>query len=145
MITTIMRGELDDAHIPLINSEEEYVKQRYFAVARTIAPDLLRITRNEAAEIIGLSRRQLQRIVKRFREEGIEGLRKKSTRPNTSPKRIPEDVEKRIVEVRKATGFGPEIIAIIVNKVLEIEGRKSAILHATMCLPGMFKLKEIAE
>jgi len=35
MITTIMRRELDDAHIPLINSEEEYVKQRYFAVAST--------------------------------------------------------------------------------------------------------------
>ena len=34
-ITTIMRGEvyLDDAHITLINSEEEYVKQRYFAEA----------------------------------------------------------------------------------------------------------------
>ena len=34
---TIIRGEvyLDDAHIPLINSEEEYVKQMYFAVAST--------------------------------------------------------------------------------------------------------------
>jgi len=63
---TIMRGEvyLDDAHIPLINSEEEYVKQRYFTVAKTIAPDLLRITRNEAAEMIGLSKRQLQKIMK---------------------------------------------------------------------------------
>jgi hypothetical protein len=38
LMITIMRGELDDAHIPLINSEEEYVKQRYFAVAKTIAP-----------------------------------------------------------------------------------------------------------
>jgi len=37
-------------------------------------------------------------------EEGIEGLRKKSTRPNTSPNRIPEDVEKRIVEVSKDLG-----------------------------------------
>jgi len=102
LMITIMRGEvyLDDAHVPLINSEEEYVKQRYFAVAKTIAPKLLRITRSEAAEMIGLSKRQLQRIVKRFREEGIEGLRKKSTRPNTSPSRIPEDVERRIVEVR---------------------------------------------
>jgi len=64
MITTIMRGEvyLDDAHIPLINSEEEYVRQRYFAVAKTIAPEPLRITRSEAAEMIGLSKRQLQRI-----------------------------------------------------------------------------------
>ena len=38
------------------------MKQRYFAVARTIALDLLRITRSEAAEMIGLSKRQLQRI-----------------------------------------------------------------------------------
>ena len=59
---TIMRGKLDDAHIPLINSEEEYVKLRYFAVAKTIAPEPLRITRSEAAEMIGLSKRQLQRI-----------------------------------------------------------------------------------
>jgi len=51
----------------------------------------------------------------RFREEGIEGLRKKSTRPNQT-NRIPEDVERRIVEVRK--GFGSERIAIIVNKGL---------------------------
>ncbi|MFP3222185.1 MAG: helix-turn-helix domain-containing protein [Nitrososphaeria archaeon] len=76
------------------------MKQRYFAVAKTIAPEPLRITRSEAAEMIGLSKRQLQSIVKRFMEEGIEGLMKKSTRPNTSPSRIPEDVEKRIVEVR---------------------------------------------
>jgi hypothetical protein len=47
LMIIIMRGEvyLDDAHIPLINSEEEYVKQRYFTVAKTIAPHLLRITR----------------------------------------------------------------------------------------------------
>jgi hypothetical protein len=38
-----------------------------------------------------------------FREEGIEGLRK-STRPNTSPNRIPEDVKRRIVEVSKDLG-----------------------------------------
>ncbi len=125
-MTTIMRGEvyLDDAHIPLINSEEEYVKQRYFAVAKTLAPEVFRITRKEAADILGLSKRQLQRIVKRFKEEGILGLRKRSTRPNTSPNKIPEDVENRIVEVRKATGFGSERIAVIVNKGLEIEGRK---------------------
>ena len=55
--------------------------------------------------MIGLSKRQLQRIVKRFREEGIEGLRKKSTKPNTSPNRMPEDVEKRIVEVIKDLGL----------------------------------------
>jgi hypothetical protein len=46
------------------------------------------------------------------------------TGPKRTPNRIPEDFEKRIVEVRKATGFGPERIAVIVNKGLEIEGRK---------------------
>ena len=38
------------------------MKQRDFAVAKTIAPEPLRITRSEAAEMIGLSKRQLQRI-----------------------------------------------------------------------------------
>jgi DNA-binding Lrp family transcriptional regulator len=123
---TIMRGEvyLDDTHVQLINSEEECVKQRYFAIARTLAPEGLRITRKQAADMLGISKRQLQRILKRYREDGIEGLRKKSTKPKSSPNKIPEDVERRIVEVRKATGFGPERIAVIVNRGLEIEGRK---------------------
>ncbi|MDG6932949.1 MAG: hypothetical protein JRN00_08110 [Nitrososphaerota archaeon] len=35
-MTTITQGEvyLEDEHVPLIKSEEEYVKQRYFTVAR---------------------------------------------------------------------------------------------------------------
>ncbi len=84
----------------------------------------MKITRKQAAVMLGISRRQFQRILKRFKEEGIEGLRKKSTRSKRSPNRIPEDVEKWIVEVRKATGFGPERITVIVNKGVEIEGRK---------------------
>jgi len=37
----ITRGDmyLDDAYIPLINREEEYVEKRYFAVARTLVPE----------------------------------------------------------------------------------------------------------
>ena len=56
---TIMRGEvyLDDAHIPLINSEEEYVKQRYFAVARTLAPEGLRIKRKQVADTLRIKKR----------------------------------------------------------------------------------------
>jgi len=121
---TIMRGEvyLDDTHVQLINSEEEYVRQRYFAIARTLVPEGLRITRKQAADMLGISKRQFQRILKRFKGERIEMLRKKSTRPKRSLNRIHKDVEKRIVEVRKATGFGPERIAVIVNKELEIGG-----------------------
>jgi len=48
-----MRGEvyLDDTHTQLIIGEEEYVKQRYFAVTRTLAPEGLRITRKQAADM----------------------------------------------------------------------------------------------
>ncbi|MDG6936810.1 MAG: transposase [Nitrososphaerota archaeon] len=131
-MTTITQGEvyLEDEHVPLIKSEEEYVKQRYYAVARTLAEEPLRITRAQAAEKIGISVRQMKRVVKRFLTEGIAGLRKKSTRPHNSPNRISVDVENRIVEVRKATGFGSGRIAAIINAGLELEG-KNAISDST--------------
>lgn len=90
--------------IPLLRREERHVRKRYRAVARTLATDLVRISRAQAAEMLGLSKRQFQRIVKRFREEGIPGLRFKSRRPHIPPKnKTPADIERRIVEVRKTT------------------------------------------
>ena len=65
----------------------------------------------------------MQRVVKRFREEGITGLRFRSKIPHNSPSRTPNDIEKRIVEVRNATGFGSEQLVNIVNESLNIEGR----------------------
>jgi len=73
--------------------------------------------------MIGRSKRQLQRVVKRFREEGIAGLRFRSKRPHNSPGRTPYDIEKRIVEVRNATGFGSEQLVNIVNQSLNLESR----------------------
>ncbi len=64
---TIMRGDLEEEHIQLIKDEEEYVKQRYFAIARTLA-EPIRITRKEAAEMLGLSVRQIKRIGSKRRE-----------------------------------------------------------------------------
>jgi hypothetical protein len=40
-------------------------------------------------------------VVKRFREEGIIGLRFRSKRRHNSPNRTPNDIEKRIVEVKE--------------------------------------------
>ena len=79
------------------NKESEIVRKRYHAVVRTLVSDLIRITRQEAADMISRSKRQLQRVVKRFREEGITGLRFKSKRPHNSPSRTPNDIEKRII------------------------------------------------
>jgi hypothetical protein len=125
--TIIARGEvyLSEEDRQLLRNEPEYVRKRYRAVARTLAPiDLARITREDAAKLICRSKRRLQRIVKRFREEGIPGLRFRSTRPHTTPKnKTPEDIERRVIEVRKATGFGSEQLATIVNESLEMEAR----------------------
>lgn len=59
-------------------------------------------------------------MIKRFREEGIAGLRFKSRKPCNSPSKTPNDIEKKIVEVRKATGFGSEQLANIINESLNV-------------------------
>lgn len=130
----IVRGEvyLEEEHVPLLRTEEEYVKRRYRAVARTLAPDLVRITREEAAQLISRSKRQLQRIVKRFREEGIPGLRFRSKVPHTIPmNKTLREIEERIVAVRKATGFGSEQLAAIVNESLDVESRNLTVTDTT--------------
>jgi hypothetical protein len=124
--TIIARGEvyLSEEDIQLLRNEPDYVRKRYRAVSRTLAPDLVRITREEAANLVGRSKRQMQRIVKRFKEEGIPGLRFRSKRPYTAPRnKTPLDVERRVIEVRNATGFGSEQLATIVNEGLRLEAR----------------------
>jgi Homeodomain-like domain len=120
--TIITQGEvyLSEEDRQLLRNEQAYVRKRYRAVARTLAPDLVRITREDAAQLIHRSERQLQRVVRRFREEGIPGLRFRSKRPHTTPmNKTPPEIETRVVEVRKATGFGSEQLATIVNEGLE--------------------------
>jgi len=99
-----MRGEvyLVEAHVELLRGEDESVKKRYRAVARTLS-GAFGVTRARAAEMIGRSKRQLQRIVRRFKEEGVPGLRFKSRRPKHMPNKTPSYIEERVVELRKAT------------------------------------------
>ncbi len=118
---------LHKAHIEALKSEQEYVKKRYRVIAKTLAPSPFGISREKAAEVIGVCLRQLYRIVKRFRNEGIPGLRFKSTRPRNIKHRTPQDIEKRTVAVRKATGFGPRPVSDIVNESLKNEGRTERI------------------
>lgn len=119
----IVQGEvyLEEWHIAILKNEPESVRKRYHAIARTLVSDIVRITRQEAADMIDRSRRQLQRIVKRFREEGIKGLRFKSKKPYNILNKTSIEIEKRIIKVRKATGFGSEQLANIVNESLNVE------------------------
>lgn len=121
----VVQGEvyLDESHIEALNNEPDYVKERYKALARTLAPKPFAITRKKAADMIGRSLRQLYRIVKCFREEGISGLRFRSKRPKNIPNHTPEEIEKKVLRVRRATGFGPGPVSDLVNKSLIREGK----------------------
>jgi len=121
----IVQGEvyLEEWHIAILRNEPEIVRKRYQAIARTIVNNIIRISRQEAADMINRSKRQLQRIVKRFRVEGIVGLRFKSKKPHNITNRISYVIENKIVAVRKATGFGPEQLANIVNESLNVEDK----------------------
>lgn len=114
---------LAEEHIEKLKSEEEQVQKRYQAVARTLLPEPFRIVREKAAELLCLCKRQMQRIVKQFLEEGIKGLRYKSRRPKTSPNKTPEDIEDKIAKVRDASGFGPQDIAVLMTESSRREGK----------------------
>jgi hypothetical protein len=118
---------LHEDDIETLKAEEEYVAERYQAVARALAPRPFSLPWEAAAGMIQRSLRHFRRIVKRFREEGIHGLRHRSRRPKTSPNRTPGDVEEMVLAVREATGFGPNHVAHLVNESLEREGRDDRI------------------
>ena len=58
-----------------------------------------------------------------FREEFITGVRLRSRRPQTSPSRTADYIEKMIFEVRNAISFDPELMVNIVNVGLNVKGR----------------------
>jgi hypothetical protein len=54
----IVQGEvyLKEWHIDILKKESEIVRKRYHAVARTLASDIIRITRQDAAVMISRSK-----------------------------------------------------------------------------------------
>jgi len=69
-----------------------------------------------AAAEVGLSRGHLHRLLRRYREGGLEALEPHSRRPRSSPGRTPEPVRERIVALRtgltaRGLDAGPVTIA----------------------------------
>lgn len=77
------------------------------------------ITQQEGSQTIGLSRRQVCRIVKRINEEGDKGIIHK-LRGRISNRRIPEEIRGAVIGVYrwKYSGFGPTLAT---EKLLEEE------------------------
>lgn len=66
-------------------------------------------SRRKAAEAFGLSVRRVACWLTRYRQEDLSGLQDRSCRPLHSPARTPENVRKRILELRQRRLTGLEI------------------------------------
>jgi transposase len=69
-----------------------------------------RMSQKEAGTILGLSRRQIKRLLKAYREKGAVGLVSKQ-RGRTGNNRLAEEVQKRALDLLKTKykGFGPTL------------------------------------
>lgn len=76
-----------------------------------------RIKQREAARILGLSTRQVRRVIKRVRKEGDRGIVHKS-RGKPSNRRMPAEIRNRVIELYRSeyADFGPTLAA---EKLLE--------------------------
>ena len=68
-----------------------------------------------AAESMNISRQCAHKWWRRYRDEGVEGLRDRSSRPLSCPHQTPARVERRIVALRQSRRLGPARLAGIVG------------------------------
>ena len=81
----------------------------------TVQGRLLIVQRHEAgwpqahiAKAMGISRKCVKKWLDRYAEAGETGLRDRSSRPRSCPRRTPAEVEARIIELRQRERRGPD-------------------------------------
>jgi transposase InsO family protein len=118
-------------HVHLLKKEPEYVKQRYHAVTNA-SFSKSNIIREKMAHDLGLSMRHFNRLLKKYHDEGIPGLRNRSTRPYQNPNHTEPWLEELVIKVREKTGFGSSHLSLIVNISLENQGRRERVHPRTI-------------
>ncbi len=68
-----------------------------------------------AAESMNISRQCAHKWWRRYRDEGVDGLVDRSSRPHSCPHQTPAKVERRIVALRQSRKLGPARLAGIVD------------------------------
>lgn len=86
-----------------------------------------------AAESANISRQCAHKWWRRYLEEGVEGLRDRSSRPLTCPHQTPARVERRIVALRQSRRLGPARLAGIV-------GMPASTVHRVLVRHGVNRL-----
>ena len=120
--------------------ETEPVIQRMEFVMR-IASGLY--TMSEACRRSGVSRKTGYKIWKRWLSKNVDGLRDRSRRPHTSPKRTPRDVEELIVSLRKEhMDWGPKkLTRVLRGRFLEMELPAQSTIAAIVKRNGLIEEK----
>jgi transposase len=122
---------LKKEHIQIIRKESDYVKQRYHAVAVALNSKNNSII-EKTVQKLEISMRHFRRLIKRYQDEGITGLRNKSTRPHNSPNKTSQQLEDLVVQVREKTGFGSFHLAQLINISQKNQGKRERVNPRTV-------------
>ncbi|MDH6123077.1 transposase InsO family protein [Kitasatospora sp. GAS204A] len=110
---------------PSLQQQQDRQAQRRLAVLRHAEE----VTGNVAltCRYYGISRNCFYRWQRRYREEGIEGLRDRSSAPHHSPNATDADVVNKIVYLRQNYHFGPLKIQMYLKRYHDIDIACSAV------------------
>jgi len=75
----------------------------------------------------GISRQLYYVWLRRYRDEGVEGLRDRSRRPKVSPRATPVEVVEKILYLRQQYHFGPEKIVMYLHRYHDVTVSKSGV------------------
>lgn len=75
----------------------------------------------------GISRQVFYRWKRRYEDEGLDGLRDRSSKPHRSPKATEVDIVGKIVYLRQTYHFGPEKIAMYLKRYHDVTVSKSGV------------------
>jgi transposase len=71
---------------------------------------------SKICELFGMSRKTHYKWLKRYKEEGIEGLSERSRRPKRLARLVPEALAARMIRARRRNGCGPVLLAWYLRK-----------------------------
>lgn len=71
----------------------------------------------KTARLWHTSRQVVRKWVRRFQQQGEEGLKDRPRRPHHSPRQTPPQIEEQVREARQATRYGRERLALYLQKM----------------------------
>jgi len=88
----------------------------------SIIRDAEEVTGNvsQTCRYFGISRQTFYARLRRYQEQGLEGLRDRSSRPHVSPNATSAEVVGKIIYLRQHYHFGPEKIAMYLKRYHEL-------------------------